>query len=192
MLSYIDACRLAAVCLFMYLPGRGLAPLYCSKDRVFTVYLVVLLFEAGAYALTPWAISLGTSGNRNLALGVYTTLRLISGGGFAVLLGNIGVMAVRIFDLDEMHAAITAFSATEWVAGIGPSVAWVIHVKARENSHSHEDEVHSFDHFFYLSAGVAVSAALCVACLQYKTGPLTKDQVSLPTAAVECDSSSHE
>eukprot|EP00746_Dinoflagellata_sp_MGD_P043991 gnl/MRDRNA2_/MRDRNA2_207295_c0_seq1.p1 gnl/MRDRNA2_/MRDRNA2_207295_c0~~gnl/MRDRNA2_/MRDRNA2_207295_c0_seq1.p1 ORF type:complete len:534 (-),score=80.86 gnl/MRDRNA2_/MRDRNA2_207295_c0_seq1:36-1580(-) len=181
MLSYIDATRLAAVCLFMYLPGRGLAPLYCSKDRVFTVYLVVLLFEAAAYALTPWAISLGTSGNQSLALGVYTTLRLVSGGGFAVLLGNIGVMAVRVFDMDEFHAVITAFSATEWLAGVGPSVAWVFHVKAREESHSVEDEAHSFDHFFYLCAGVAVSAAICVGCLQRAAGPISKRQSSMVT-----------
>lgn len=88
-LSYIDSTRLAAVCLLMYLPGLGLTPLYCSKQRVFIVYLVILIFEAFAYALTPWAISLGTSGSKQLALGVYTTLRLISGGGFAVLLGNV-------------------------------------------------------------------------------------------------------
>lgn len=166
MLSYVDATRLAAVCLLMYLPGRGLAPLYCSKDRVFTIFWVILIFEAAAYALTPFAISLGIDGSKELALGVYTTLRLISGGGFAVLLGNIGVLAVRVFDLDEIHDVMAAFSATEWVAGIGPSVAWLIHVQAREESHTIEDETQSFNAFFYLCAGVAVSAAIGVGLLQ--------------------------
>ena len=124
MLSYIDSTRLAAVCLLMYLPGRGLAPLFCTKDRVFTLFWVILLFEAAAYACTPWAISLGITGSKNLAIGVYTALRLLSGGGFAVLLGNIGVLAVRVFALEELHDAMAAFSATEWVAGVGPSVAW--------------------------------------------------------------------
>eukprot|EP00746_Dinoflagellata_sp_MGD_P133549 gnl/MRDRNA2_/MRDRNA2_67267_c0_seq1.p1 gnl/MRDRNA2_/MRDRNA2_67267_c0~~gnl/MRDRNA2_/MRDRNA2_67267_c0_seq1.p1 ORF type:complete len:329 (+),score=44.43 gnl/MRDRNA2_/MRDRNA2_67267_c0_seq1:614-1600(+) len=166
MLSYVDATRLAAVCLLMYLPGRGLAPLYCSKDRVFTIFWIILIFESVAYALTPFAISLGIDSSKQLALGVYTTLRLVSGGGFAVLLGNIGVLAVRVFDLDEIHDVMAAFSATEWVAGIGPSVAWLIHVQAREESHTIEDETRSFNTFFYLCAGVAVSAAICVGLLQ--------------------------
>lgn len=165
-LSYVDATRLAAACLLMYLPGRGLSPLFCSKDHVFTLFTVILIFEAFAYAATPWAISLGTKGNKELALGVYTSLRLISGGGFAVLLGNIGVLVVRVFKENEIHHAIAAMSAFEWVAGVGPSVAWTIHVEARKTSHTVEEETGSFDGFFYLCAGIALSAALCTALLK--------------------------
>lgn len=165
-LSYVDATRLAAVCLLMYLPGRGLTPLYCSQNRVFKVFLVVLIFEAAAYALTPWAISLSITGSKQLSLGCYTTLRLISGGGFAMLLGNVGVLVVRVFSMDEIHKAVACFIAIEWIAGIGPSVAWIIHVEARRKSHGTREEARSFDGFFYLCAAIAVSAVVGVVALR--------------------------
>eukprot|EP00930_Biecheleria_cincta_P031351 TRINITY_DN21768_c0_g1_i1.p1 TRINITY_DN21768_c0_g1~~TRINITY_DN21768_c0_g1_i1.p1 ORF type:complete len:510 (+),score=52.41 TRINITY_DN21768_c0_g1_i1:39-1568(+) len=163
-MSYVNASRMSALCLLVYMPGRGLAPLFASRDRVFRIFFIVLVFETLAYALTPWAVSLGTSGQNSLALVVYTGLRIISGGGFAIMLGNIGVLAVRVFGAEEVPAVVAYWSFTEWVAGCGPSLAWVIHVEGGSGRDS-------FNVFFFLCAGVAASASICTVLLAYNPRP---------------------
>lgn len=79
------------------------------------------------------------------------------------------MLVVRVFKMDEIHHSIACLSATEWVAGVGPSIAWTMHVEARRKSHSAEEETHSFDGFFYLCAAIALSAAVCVGFLQRGT-----------------------
>jgi len=161
-LSYIEATRLSAICLLAYVPGRGLTPLLASKNRVFVIVASILAMESVAYALTPWAIALSNEKQSTWALIIYVILRLVSGGGFAMMLGNIGVLAVRVFGTDDVPGVIAYWSMLEWMVGIGPSVAWVMHV---EHGQADEQSWESFNAFFHLCAVLASLAFLGVVAL---------------------------
>lgn len=186
-LEFVDATRMSAFCLFAYIPGRGLAPLFASQDRVFTLFIVVVGLECAAYALTPWAVSLATnSGTKAVAMIVYTALRLVSGGGFAVLLGNLSVLGVRIFGPDDFSLVVMYWGLSEWIVGAGPSIAWFLHVQAIENEHV--DPQKSFNRFFFLCSALAACVTVCVALLAWDQRVTHK---SMATASEREDKDTH-
>lgn len=179
-MSYVQATRLSAVCLLAYVPGRGLSPLLASKDRVFTLFLAVLAMEVLAYALTPWAVSQGGEEADTTGLAVYVMLRLVSGGGFAMMSGNVGVLAVRVFGAAEVPNVVAYWSIFEWLAGIGPGIAWVVHIESQAAGAGRG----SFNAFFWLCACLAASSAIGITFLAWFPRPVLDSSSSAPHARV--------
>eukprot|EP00929_Paragymnodinium_shiwhaense_P065349 TRINITY_DN32772_c0_g2_i2.p1 TRINITY_DN32772_c0_g2~~TRINITY_DN32772_c0_g2_i2.p1 ORF type:complete len:442 (-),score=24.99 TRINITY_DN32772_c0_g2_i2:654-1943(-) len=122
-MSYIDAVHVSAAYLLLYCVGRGLTPLLAIGDRIYLLYGCILAMESVAYASTPWSLSLSSYREP-----VYVCLRLLSGGGFAVMLGNLTVLSVRTFGLARNHAVLAVLMTVEWTSGVGPTIAWALHV----------------------------------------------------------------
>ncbi len=149
-LPYLDATLLSAFCLACYCLGRWLTPLLAGPgDAVFLLFGGVLLLEAVAYAVSPWAIQSRHS------VWVYTAFRAVSGAGFAILLGNSTVLLVRIFGPDErvLRHILGTMLLLEWLAALGAPAAWLLH-SAHEGAESQ-----SYDSAFFMCAGLVLSAS---------------------------------
>jgi len=125
----------------------------------FLLYTSVLVVESLAYGITPWSLTLENHHRRP----VYVVLRLISGGGVAILLGNIMVLSVRNLGDAKNHYVMGFLMTTEWVSGAGPSFAWVLHVLELQSG---QPATQSCNAFFWICSGVAASAAVCVVALR--------------------------
>lgn len=160
-LDYADSARLSVCYLILYCFGRGLSPLFIVRDKVFSLFAWILATEAVAYGITPWA--LGLEENR---IEVYIILRMFSGGGFAILLGNLTLLSVRIFGVLKNHQVLGLLMALHWISGIGPSVAWYLHVAEVKSGTTVQA---SYNVFFYLCSAIAASATICVLIVRRST-----------------------
>eukprot|EP00929_Paragymnodinium_shiwhaense_P102262 TRINITY_DN65455_c0_g1_i1.p1 TRINITY_DN65455_c0_g1~~TRINITY_DN65455_c0_g1_i1.p1 ORF type:complete len:578 (+),score=67.19 TRINITY_DN65455_c0_g1_i1:199-1734(+) len=178
-LEYIHAVRYSAACLAAYAVARGVSPFLAFGDRVFWLFTGVLLMEGCAYFLTPIAVRLEVG-----RLEIYTCFRLLGGIGFAILLSNTGVLLVRIFGPEYVTKVTGAFLATEFVIGLGPSIAFSLHVAQVRSGTSNE---HSYDFFFQLASVMVLMAAAGVIALWRDTLRRRKREQSLTTAAAGGD-----
>eukprot|EP00746_Dinoflagellata_sp_MGD_P122951 gnl/MRDRNA2_/MRDRNA2_57700_c0_seq1.p1 gnl/MRDRNA2_/MRDRNA2_57700_c0~~gnl/MRDRNA2_/MRDRNA2_57700_c0_seq1.p1 ORF type:complete len:452 (+),score=48.82 gnl/MRDRNA2_/MRDRNA2_57700_c0_seq1:55-1410(+) len=157
-MSYIEAVRYSAGCLSFYVVARVAAPLLSAGDYVFNQFLIVLVLEGLAYLCTPWVVHLDDIGHI-----LYTLFRLVSGAGFAILCAITGVFIVRVFGTANVASISGLFLSIEWIACLGPSVAFFLHVGDMENG---KERTQSWNSFFYLCAAVVFSAALGVFALK--------------------------
>lgn len=157
-MSYIDSVRYSGACLALYIVARAVSPLISAGDKVFAVFLAVLLAETAAYALTPWAVKLPQYGKL-----MYTGFRLIGGAGFAILLSTTSVLLVRIFGSRNVPRLSGVFLALEWIPGLGPSLAFILHVEAVDSGLTRAD---SWNAFFYFNACIVATAAIGVCLLR--------------------------
>lgn len=161
-LEYIHAVRYSGACLAAYTASRFGSPLLAFGDSVFLIFLGVLAVEGLAYSLTPTAIDLGSG-----SAVVYTAFRVVGGMGFAILKSNTSVLLVRIFGSENCARISGIFLATEAVIGVGPSLAFVLHVRELRNGTS---SAHSYDLFFYFSSVLVLAACLGVCVLWWSMG----------------------
>lgn len=182
-LEYIHAVRYSAACLAFYGLARSLSPLVSAGDRVFHVFAAVLCMECVAYGLTPWAV--GPDGPREYRKELYTCFRLAGGAGFAILSSNTTVLLVRIFGVHKVTRISGLFLCLEFLAGLGPSVAFVLHVERMKEGGKREQ---SYDPFFYFCSALVGAGAIGLAVLkrsvrsrEARTGP-APDVVGRATA----------
>eukprot|EP00929_Paragymnodinium_shiwhaense_P118655 TRINITY_DN90569_c0_g1_i1.p1 TRINITY_DN90569_c0_g1~~TRINITY_DN90569_c0_g1_i1.p1 ORF type:complete len:558 (-),score=61.39 TRINITY_DN90569_c0_g1_i1:45-1718(-) len=156
-LSYIEAIHYSASCLALYAGFRALSPLLAGTGgNVFALFTGVLLAESLAYGLTPWAIQTDEKA------GIYTFFRLVGGAAFAVLLANRTVLLVRVFGVANVPKVSGLFFAIEWVAGIGPGLAFALRLQQIQDGKARQE---SFNSFFVLCSVVVALAAVCVILL---------------------------
>ena len=158
-LEYRAAVHYSGACLAFYAVARSLSPLVSAGRGVFVLFAGVLAAETLAYGLTPYAIS-HTGSRRTL---VYTAFRLLGGGSFAILLANRAVLAVRIFGVDNIAKVSGLQFATEWLAGLGPLLAFSVH---QAEVAAGGDRETSFNGAFYLCAAVVAAAVVAVLALR--------------------------
>jgi hypothetical protein len=179
-LEYIHAVRYSGACLAAYFVARSVSPLLTFGDRIFTLFIIVLVSEGAAYALTPWAIRL-----EHGTLGIYTCFRVAGGIGFAVLLSNTAVLLVRVFGSENVARISGIFLATECFIGLGPSMAFAIHIG---EVRAGKDGEQSYDMFFYICAAIVWAAAggtALLRCAAKRCDPTVSGQ-SAPSADFSC------
>eukprot|EP00928_Gymnodinium_smaydae_P086779 TRINITY_DN71209_c0_g1_i1.p1 TRINITY_DN71209_c0_g1~~TRINITY_DN71209_c0_g1_i1.p1 ORF type:complete len:497 (+),score=48.99 TRINITY_DN71209_c0_g1_i1:156-1646(+) len=161
-LEYIKAVRYSGGCLAAYVVARFIAPLVGSGKRVFALHVIVLVTEGVAYALTPWAVRL-----EHRTEIIYTSFRLVGGVGFAMLKSSTSVLLVHVFGSENVANICGMFLVTDLVIGLGPSIAFTLHVKeVQVGTPSHQ----SYDPFFYLCSGLVLAASVGVLALRWDAG----------------------
>jgi hypothetical protein len=119
---------------------------------VFILFGGVLLVEALAYGCTPMAIAAKQTW-------LFTAFRILSGGGFATLTANTTPLSAYMFGIKDLHTAVAFTAWFEPLAGTGAAVAWLMHVKHKDQGSG------SYDMFMYACSGIVGVAALLVAML---------------------------
>lgn len=157
-MSYIDAVRYSDGCLAAYVVARFASPFLAFGDKVFVLFAVVLTLEGIAYALTPWAVGLDVG-----TAPIYTSFRVVGGTAFAILKSNTSVLLIRIFGPENVAPISGIFLATESLVGLGPSLAFSLHMQQVNAGSSSE---HSYDVFFYVCAALVLTSSAGVVVLR--------------------------
>jgi len=122
----------------------------------------VLTFEGLAYGLTPWAVSLESG-----IVPIYTFFRVVGGMGFAILKSNTSVLLVRVFGTENVAQISGVFLATECLVGLGPTLAFSLHMQQVEAGSRSE---RSYDVFFYVCAALVLTSSAGVLILRQTMG----------------------